>query len=477
MFTLMTQHGEFVAELLRRFSESTNWTDAQISAMTTVLADAFGDLGVADAYAIRFAAREAFSQLCLRDSSAIENAKFLGARIGRKSPAKVTVRLTNSTMQDLLIDKWDVFDVNGRPAYATSSTVIKSNATQDVTLTLGSIAIKSFDLSSASDYFYVTLGEPDFKVCYLEVWTESATGATVPYSEFDGALFGFAPGDAYYLDRTTQNGDVEIRFGGQLWGKVPDRSHSLRVRYATTNGAADNLEFSGLITSSLKYEGLRGKTVEFLAGGADEVDTDYYRQYAPYLARSKNKAIRDVEWRAAVLDYPDVADCVVLSQRDIAPNDPAWMGVVRVCVLPKASSSWGGVNPNPTSAQWSAFLEYLAQYKGRVTVQTWNPSKLLIDLHLEVYVFSTVDRDAMESRLKEDIASVFARRRGSLGRKVALNDIMDAVRFEAGDTTKRRQGVDYATVINPTQDITPNSRLEYVGLRSLRVAVKYTERE
>jgi hypothetical protein len=477
MFTLMTQHDEFVAELLARFSQSTNWTDAQISAMTTLLADAFGDLGVADAYAIRFAAREAFSQLCLRDSSAIENAKFLGAKITRKSPATVTAKLTNSTLHDVLVDKWDEFDVNGRSAYATSSTVIKSNETKDVVLTLGSVTVKAFDLSSASDYFYVNLGETGFNVCYLEVWTESASGTTVPYTAFDGAMFDFDPGDAYYLDRTTQDGDVELRFGGQLWGRVPDRSHTLKVRYATTNGASDNLEFSGLIVTALNIDGLKGKTSEFISGGADQVDTDFYRQYAPYLSRSKNKAIRDIEWRAAVMAFPDVADCVVLSQRDIAPNDPSWMSVVRVCVLPKAASSWGGVNPNPTSAQWETFLAYLEQYKGRVVVQTWNPSKLLIDLYLEVYVFSSVDRTAMEATLTKDVSALFERRRGSLGRKIALNDIMDAVRFESSDTTKRRAGIDYATVVSPTQDVSPNSRLEYVGLRNLRITVKYTDRE
>lgn len=473
MFSMMTTHDEFVADVLRRFQETTMWSDAQLSSMVSVLSDAFADLGVSDAYAIRFAAREAFIHLCKRDSSAYEGARFLGTPIGRKGAASVSVLLTNNTGSDVYVNKWDTFDVGGRSAYATASMMIKAAESKEVNLTLGTVGVKQFSLASASDYATFDLGVPGFSVCYIEAWTESASGSTTQYGAFNGSLFEMNPGDLVYLDRTTAEGDVEIQFGGQLWGKVPDRSHTLNVRYCVTNGLSDNLEFTGLQVTSYAVSGLQGKTTEYIVGGADQKGADFYRQFAPILSRSKKKPVTPEEWKALVADYPGVADCVVLGQRDIAPNDPTWMSVIRICVLPDSASNWGGVNPNPTSAKWSEFLTYIETLKPFLTVQTWNPSKLLIDLQITVCVFDTVDLKAMESILTTAVLDVFKRKTGTLGRKIALDDILDAIKFD-GDS--RREGIDYTNILSPTEDVVPTSKLEYVGLRNLKIDVKYTDR-
>ena len=473
IFDMMTTHDEFVAELMRRFQETTTWTDAQLSSMVSVLSDAFADLGVSDAYAIRFAAREAFIQLCKRDSSAYEGARFLGTPIGRKGAASVAALLTNNTSDDLYVNKWDAFDVGGRSAYATSALQIKAGESKAINLTLGTVNVKQFALDSVTDYATFELGVPDFAVCYVEAWTEAANGTATQYTAFNGSLFEMNPGELVYLDRTMANGDVELQFGGQLWGKVPDRNHVLKVRYCTTAGLSDNLEFIGLQVSSYTTSGLQGKTTEYIVGGADQKGADFYRQFAPILARSKKKPVTPDEWRGLVASYPGVADCVVLGQKDIAPNDPTWMGVIRICVLPDSASNWGGVNPNPVSAKWTDFLTYVETLKPLLIVQTWNPSKLLVDLNIQVRVFDTVDLKAMESILTDAVLTVFKRRRGTLGRKIALDDILDAIKFD-GDS--RREGIDYTNILSPTADVVPTSKLEYVGLRNLKIDVKYTDR-
>lgn len=476
MFSLLTQHDDFVSNVLGRFGASSEWSDAQLSAMTTIVADFLADLGVSDAYAIRFAAREAFIQLAARDSSVLEGARFLGVPISRKTPASVTVRLTNNSDSVEYINKWDAFDVGSASAYTTSSAVIQPHESLELDLTIGSVQVKNFSLASASPYMSVLVGIDNFQVCYLEVWTEAANGGVVKYASTDASLCDVAVGEKVYLDRTTATGDVELVFGGQLWGSVPDATHTLKVRVCTTQGAADNLEFLGQKVSSQISGTLQGKTVSYVLGGANEVDVDFYAKFAPVLSLSKKKASREIEWRANILRYSGVADCVVLGQRDIAPNDPSWQGVIRVCVLPKESSSWGGVNPNPRSAAWSKFLEYLNTFRSDLTIQTWNPSKLLIDVHIEASVFLDVDIASMKSTLMDAVAELFARKRGVLGRRLALNDILDALRFES-DKRTRRAGLDYCNVLSPTQDIVPNSKLEYVAIRNLVINIKQSERE
>ena len=163
----------------------------------------------------------------------------------------------------------------------------------------------------------------------------------------------------------------------------------------------------------------------------------------------------------------------MMGQRDIAPNDPSWMGVVRVCVLPSTSLTWGGVNPNPTSAVWETFRTWLDKYKSPLIVQTWNPERILIDVEVSVTVTDDVNIQDMYADLQPAIMSVFTRKRGILGRRLAQQDILDAIKFD-GDS--KRQGVDYISLISPSTDVIPSSKTQWVDIRNLKLNISYTER-
>ena len=177
------------------------------------------------------------------------------------------------------------------------------------------------------------------------------------------------------------------------------------------------------------------------------------------------------------MKYPGVADCTIMSQRDIAPNDPSWMNVVRVCILPIGSATWGGDNPNPRSAIWNDFVTYAQQRIGpHITIQTYNPKKILVDLNVEVSVQDWVNLQEMKATLREAIIQLFKRKPGMLGKRFSKSDVIDVCKFIPDEDT-RRDGVDYVEVLSPTNDLEPDSKLEYVTLNSLNVFVKYTERE
>lgn len=75
-------HEQFARDFLQRINSSSYWTDAQVSSLTSLLADALGDIGVTNSYASLIAAREAFSRLARRNSSLLANARYLGVDIG-----------------------------------------------------------------------------------------------------------------------------------------------------------------------------------------------------------------------------------------------------------------------------------------------------------------------------------------------------------------------------------------------------------
>lgn len=471
---LLNTFQDYVAYLQSKFAETTYWSDQQTAALTTLLADAFADVADTDNFAISFAAREAFIRLARRESSVLEGARFLGVPITRMSGAETKATMTNAGSDSISVSAFESFTINGINAYTKTGYVFQSMETKDVTLYTGTLNTITLSLADAEDYYSVILQQPNFQVdSEITVWTQNAAGTKTYYTQFDAAIFLADQGSRLFLTTTLPDGDVMLTFGSSLFGCVPNRTETLYVRYATTNGASDNNDQVNIQVASVNYTNLRGRTIEPITGGANTKDLDYYRLCAPVLAPAKRKLTRLDEWEAAIAGYAGVSDCSVMGQRDIAPNDPSWMGVVRVCVLPSTSLTWGGVNPNPTSAVWETFRTWLDKYKSPLIVQTWNPERILIDVEVSVTVTDDVNIQDMYADLQPAIMSVFTRKRGILGRRLAQQDILDAIKFD-GDS--KRQGVDYISLISPSTDVIPSSKTQWVDIRNLKLNISYTER-
>jgi hypothetical protein len=474
MSILLNSFSDYVAYLQAQFAASTNWSDQQTAALTTLLSDAFGDVAETDNYAISFAAREAFIRLARRESSVLEGARFLGVPIARKSGAETKATMTNAGASSISLSSYEPFTVNGVQAYTKTGYVFQSMETKAVTLFTGTLNTISMSLAGIGEYFSVVLQQPNFQVDQdITVWTQDAKGNKTYYSQFDSAIFLADQGAYLFVPTTLPDGDVMITFGSALFGTVPDSTQTLYVRYALTQGISENNDQTNLNVNSINYPNLRGLTTEPIAGASDVKDMDYYRLCAPILGPTKRKLTRLDEWEAAISGYAGVSDCSVMSQKDIAPNDPSWMGVVRVCVLPSTSLTWGGVNPNPTSAVWETFRRWLEMYKSPLTVQTWNPERILADVEVNVTVTDDVNIQDMYAVLYPAITSVFKRKRGTLGRRLARQDIADAIKFD-GDS--RRLGIDYIDLITPTTDIIPSSKTQWVDIRNLKLNISYSER-
>lgn len=482
MLNTYLTHEQFAQDFLARINRSSYWTDSQVSSLTALLADALGDIGVTNAYANLIAAREAFSRLARRNSSVLANARYLGVDIGRKSTSTVTASIVNLSSEKVSFDKHTPFSVGTHNALLAEVTQWAPGEIKNVDLIIGDIFTFSQTITGSSDYMTIALGTEKFQLTSdLRVWFEHPTGSRVEYQRFDKCLFEAYAGQQIFIDVTTDEGDVEIQFGGEQWGVRPPEGHLMRVQGIKALGAAGNSDAIGLKVQALNNAQIQGKTITAMLGGSDETPVDYYRNYAPIVGRSRMKLNRRDEWKAAIALYPDVADVVVQGQAEIAPNDKEWQGVVRVCVLPRNTSTWGGINPNPSSSQWNKFLGWLSQFNSHLDVQTWNPDKLQIDCVLEVALYADAPgtRDSNKATIEASVLKLFERRPGLLGKRLAVSDIMNRVLYDLSDPDqpKRRPEVDYCNIPSPVQDIIPNTMLEYVALRNLRINITYSERK
>lgn len=473
--TQLTSHQQIVDYILAKASESTQWSDKQAASMLVLIADVLGDIGENNSAAINIAAREAFIQIARRQSSIYAGARFLGIPIKRKSPAVSKVRFTNGGSDPVTYERGKAVTVGGRAAFLTQTLSLLPGETNDATIEVGEVRVENFTLTERYELLTVPLLAGNFTISSYEVWTEDAMGAVYPYTVIDRALTRAEAGDRVVTDVTNEDGSVTLLFGGSHFGYAPDKNHKLFVRYHVSGGLSDNNDSVGLLAEVVENTSVAGRTLEPLLGADDELPYEFYKQFGPILHLSGGRLSRPDEWRAAILSFPGVADCSILSQRDVAPSDPAWQLMLRICVLAEAGSTFGGVNPNPTSAAWERLLSMLATYKPFHTVQTWNPTRILVPVTVEVAVHSwyTGDLRDVEIRSARKITDLFKPRAGILGRMLAVDDISDCCRI---DGKQRLDYVDYVRVISPEEDLTPGSMLEYIGLRSVRVTAVYSKR-
>lgn len=471
----LTTHADIVNYILEKAGQSTQWSDKQAASLLVLIADVLGDIGEANSAAIMIAAREAFIQLARRQSSIYAGARFLGVPIKRKSPAVSTVRFTNAGADSIEYERGTPATVGGKAAFLTQTLSLLPGETRDATIEIGEVRVESFTLTERVELLTVPLMATNFTISSYEVWTEDPMGAVYPYHVLDRALTRAAPGERVVTDVTNEDGSVTLLFGGSHFGYAPDKNHKLFVRYHVSGGYVDNNDNVGLMAELVNDTNVAGRTLEPLLGADDELPYEFYKQFGPIMHLSDGRLSRPDEWRAAILAFPGVADCAVLSQRDVAPGDPTWQLMLRVCVLADAGSTFGGVNPNPTSAAWNRLLDMLAKHKPLHTVQTWNPTRILVGVVVEVAVHDWYmgDKRDVELRCERKINELFKPRAGILGRMLAIDDISDSCRIE---NRQRLDYIDYVRVLSPEADLTPGSKLEYIGLRSVRVTVVTSNR-
>lgn len=462
-------------ELARRLGERGTWKDLlPTNVGATILSMASASTTVNQHY-INAGLREAFLRTAVRDSSIFEGTSALGVQIARRVCAGVTTQLQNNLTAVKFIAPYSQFYVGSELFFNREQLMIPAGASiEGVQLFQGEIRTFEFDIDSlgAQELHTFKLGLPGFSVAQSDLIAyveDKVSGNTVVWNKTDVALFELGPTDRAYYEFTSGDGDVALMFGtGEYGARLPSNS-ILKVRCVLTNGSS-SIGTSGQRVRLAAQAEIAGFSTSNVSGGGDTKSAMYYKLFAPVMFRSKRKAISPKEVRAHVINYPGVADCRIFTQRDIAPNDPKWQNVMRVCILPTASDSWGGANPNPQSAAWSQFEEWLLdRCQALAQLQRWNATKLFVKVRVLLAITEGTDPNETRIAVTENILKVFQRKPGILGRRLSLSDIESACKIA---------GVDYVEIESPIEEIIPQDGTQYVVLDGTpEVQVVYTERK
>lgn len=463
-------------ELKRKLEQKGTWIDLLPTNVGSTVLDMVAGTSTVNQFYTEMSLREAFLPTAVRDSSIFSGTRWLGIKISRKTPAAATLSITNNYTETKFIPPYSQFQVGSRIFFNRRQLVITPEETlENVNVYEGTVHTKEFDLDTydnlnLKEFF---LGESGFTVSNMDllVYTENKTsGEIVEWSSTENAIFEHTSQDRVFYENTTSNGDVSLFFGDGEYGAALQYGNLLKIRYVLTGGADQNVGSPGVASYVVQYPDIKGATTSSIVGGANQKSSLYYKLFAPNMFRTKRKVSSPKDYRAALANYPGVADAAIFGQKDIAPNDNSWMNVIRVCLLPENSDTFGGANPNPQTSKWQEILDWLyPRMNAAIQIQTWNPTKIYVRVRLKVAIRPSFDPGEIRILITENILKLFQKKPGILGRRLSLSDLSNAAR--------KVDGVDYIEVTEPIEEIKPNDKLSYVVLDGApTIDIVYSER-
>lgn len=336
----------------------------------------------------------------------------------------------------------------------------------------GTIKTEKFT-ADGSAFNRITLSPTGFIVSDYDVDVYvSNEDVTELWENIDDGLWNASATDQVYYDSTNGDGSCVITFGNGVFGAMPKLGDLITVKYASTLGSATNNGLSGLDVSCSAYQ-ITGKTTSVMSGGSDQETAEFYRVLAPYIYRANNRANTRKDYAVVGLSFPGVSSVSVQTQKDIAPNDLRWMNVVRMCVLPNSSDAF-------TESEWFNFLKYMDGRKGAaIHIDKADPIRMEAHIDVTIALNNQYLPTEVVPSVESAINKLFQKQFDTLGKRIAVSDIVDAVMSTS-------EGIDYVDVhvcrfISDSSgmlqyDLVPTDVLHWVGLGKLTVNSKYSER-
>jgi hypothetical protein len=466
---LSSVHPDFesiLTQLQIYLRQKATWLDTVDSGGGQTLLEAVSAVGEFNQMGIELAYREAFLETANRESSVYAISRMLGVRIRRKSPAQVPVALNREQLAtSFTVPKYTQFDINGTKFFNRDPLVFLPGSSQ-ITANLYQGEVKFYEQATSSTSFKeLLLPEEGFVISDTDVSVEvynQSTGASSNWSlSFDG-IWSASSGDKIFYDTTSAKGGAVLMFGDGGHGALPPVGYTIRVVYAVTLGSGgQNSVLAQEIKALDTLEKVWGATVGPSVGGSDERNFMFYKKMSPSIFRSRNRCVTTADYEAVVKQYPGVADCLIHSQRDIAPDLLEWMNVVRICILPTHGDMF-------TQPQWDDFLEYMDKYKHTaIQIQQQDPQKINVDVRVRQAMFASSNQLITKTTTEENLNALFGRE-DTLNKRRALSDIVGAC--------KKAGLVDYVNVLLPSSDLVPPTPYSWHNLQNVIQDLYYTER-
>ena len=170
----------------------------------------------------------------------------------------------------------------------------------DVVVYEGEMIESTFIVESGSkdQKFIIADNTIDLEHAAVNVYENAFSNAYETYSEFK-SLSGVAPQSTVYFINENYDGNYEIKFGDDVFGKRPEPLSVIRIVYLSTTGAASN----GSNVFKWASPGDVSPTITTLSpstNGSAKEDIESIRHNAPLSFVAQNRAVTSTDYRTLV---------------------------------------------------------------------------------------------------------------------------------------------------------------------------------
>jgi len=423
----------------------------------------------------------------------------LGVNVRRKVPQSVRVRLTIKDHTDsFVVPKLTQFNIAGVDYFNRNTvTFAPLELTKDLPLYQGTL-FSSEGKAAGNPYETIDIGFENFAISDDDVYV------FVDDSEWirNPLLKPWMAKNSQkvFFTKTLETGNVQVRFGNNLYGKTLPADANVEIKWAETLGAdaPTLLSDANFVSTDLGRE-ILGLTLSPSYGGDNELEDDFYKIFGPHLRASNLQGIHRASFRALATEYPNVRDSLFRGQAELAPYKRSYNRLVEVTALTASG------NPM-SSAEWEDFIAYI-QNNSIDFLDFRRRDPIIIDVRVkgDVYCTTRANLDQVESVLTAQLIDFTKPRIGAIGYSLFESDctsIMEG-KFDSPDDVRYDNLIEYvqnfrfeyATQFNPndlpygviSDGGTPGineagdgviaNYISYVRIKEVDIDVKYTPRK
>lgn len=413
-----------------------------------------------------------------------------GVQIRRKVPATVAVRLSIKDHNDPFnIPRFTQFTIAGMDYFNREEiNYTELELYKDVQLVQG-VVYRMQGKAAGIPYESIDIGYENFAISNDDV-----------YVFVDGDEWKRDPllkpwmaknTSKVFFSRTLDTGNVQIRFGNNLYAKKLEAEDPIEIVWAETLGGDASIVLTGQTFNHITDREIIGE-VFGSAKGDNELEDDFYIHMGPHIRSSNLQGINRPGLKATAMRYPNVRDALFRGQAEIARGKRNFLNVVEVSILT--------ANGLPmTDNEWANFIQYMIDNSvERLDFVRKDPNIINIDVNAEVYCNSRANLQQVESALQSNIVEFAKPRRGAIGFSVYGSDMTSILEGNFHDKASPYRDVieyvkdfSFSYTVPPETPIDPEftgfgitldksaviaNYISYVRINNVNLLLKYTPR-
>lgn len=254
-----------------------------------------------------------------------------------KGTVKLTVTGTPSTITLPQYTRFDAVYEGVTYSFVTQeplSFTLASNYTlTNVELTQGRYAQERYtvNLLDGTQKFIISNAKVDTSTLLVRVQTSSTIG-TLRVFENPANLVEVTPTTLAYFLKEVEDGKYEVNFGDDVLGVGLDNDNIVILDYIITEGASGNqIREITLASSVAGVQDAAFTANDVSLGGEDRETPERIKFAAPKFYTAQNRAVTVEDYRAILLNAPNIGSVSVWGGED---NDPPFYGKVFIAVKP-----------------------------------------------------------------------------------------------------------------------------------------------